>query len=147
MSAKQLIANLKKLGANADKAIAQGVYMTAQQVRNTAVASIQAQSSGDTVTRYSQGGNEYTHVASAPGDAPNTDTGTLVRSIAVEPAAPAVGMFVGSGIDYALFLEMGARGGSLQPRPWLMPAIDANRANLNANIAKAVNRMVQNVGK
>ena len=145
MSAKQLIANLKKLGANADKAIAQGVYMTAQQVRNAAVASIQAQSSGDTVTRYSQGGNEYTHVASAPGDAPNTDTGTLVRSIAVEPAAPAVEMFVGSGIDYALWLETGTT--KMRPRPWLMPAIDANRANLNANIAKAVNRMVQNVGK
>jgi HK97 gp10 family phage protein len=145
MSAKQLIANLKKLGANADKAIAQGVYMTAQQVRSAAVASIQAQSAGETVTRFSQGGNEYTHVASAPGDAPNTDTGSLVRSIAVEPAAPAAEMFVGSGIDYALFLELGTT--KMKPRPWLMPAIDANRANLNANIAKAVNRMVQNVGK
>ena len=145
MSANQLIRNLNKLGKGAKKAIAQGVFMTAQQVRTTAVKSIQSQSAGETVTRFSQGGNEYSHVASRPGDAPNTDTGALVRSIAVEPPLPAETMFVGSGIDYALWLETGTR--RMRPRPWLMPAVDANRAKLNDNIAKAVKRMVQNVGK
>jgi hypothetical protein len=145
MSAKQLMAALKKLGANAEKAIAQGVYMTAQQVRTDAVKSIQAQSAGETVTRYSQGGNPYNHVASRPGDAPNTDTGNLVKSIAVEPSKPSADMAVGSGLDYALWLETGTK--RMKPRPWLMPAVDANRKKLNDNITKAVNRMVQNVSK
>ena len=144
MSANDLIRNLNRLGRNSKKAIAQGVFMTAQQVRTAAVKSIQEQSQGETVTRISQAGNEYSHVTSRPGDAPNTDTGALVRSIAVEPPMPAETMFVGSGIDYALWLETGTR--RMRPRPWLMPAVDAHRSKLNDNIAKAVRRMLRNVG-
>lgn len=132
---------IKGLGAAGElirKAAANGVFATAQQVRNTAINSIQSQSQGRVVTRQSQGGNEYEHTASKPGDAPNTDTGALVRSISVEPQMPDLEMFVGSGIEYAPFLEYGTK--RMAPRPWLQPAVDANAKKLKSNIETQIQR-------
>ena len=136
---RELIRALQKLGPRATAAINQGVYLTAQQVRGDAIRSIQSQSQGETVTRYSQGGNSYEHTASAPGDAPNTDTGKLVQSIAIEPTQPAETVSVGTGVEYGEFLEVGTT--KMEPRPWLTPAMDGNRASLRNNIANAVRRL------
>ena len=139
---KELMKALKKLGAGATKALRQGINATAQQVRNTAVKSIQQVSQGETVTRYSQGGRPYNHTASVAGDAPNTDTDALVKSIAVEQPNDNTA-FVGSGLDnppYPLWLEFGTS--KMKPRPWLQPALDANIGNLNTNISKAVQRLI-----
>lgn len=136
---KELMKALKKLGAGATKALRQGINATAQQVRNTAVKSIQQVSQGETVTRYSQGGNAYNHTASVAGEAPNTDTGALVKSVAVEQPSDTTA-FVGSGLEYAPYLEFGTT--KMKPRPWLQPALDANISNLNANITKAVQRLI-----
>lgn len=136
---KELIAALNRLGVRASKAMRQGINATAQQVRNTAVKSIQQVSQGETVTRYSQGGQPYSHVASVAGDAPNTDTGALVKSIAVEQESD-LAAFVGSGLEYAPYLEFGTR--KMRSRPWLQPAADANAKNLTVNITRAVQRLL-----
>lgn len=91
------------------------------------------------------GGKAYegrggTHIASKPGDAPNVDTGALIRSIAVENPVP-MQVFVGTSIEYGLWLEVGT--GTIAARPWLIPANEAERKNLPKRIAEALRREIQ----
>ena len=120
---EQLRANLKALkgryGDDVSKAINQG----AQVVRTAAIKSIQKKSPGKTVIRYRNGGKAYTHTAAAEGYAPNTDTGRLVQSILVEVEPD--GATVGSNLDYAGRLEFGTS--QMGARPWLIPALEANK--------------------
>ncbi len=85
--------------------------------------------------------------ASAPGEAPAVRTGVLQSSVShTQPKMGIDGIihcYVGSDIDYALYLELGvkrqdigieAEGGDwrVAPRPWLRPALDMNRAAIVA---------------
>jgi HK97 gp10 family phage protein len=76
------------------------------------------------------------HIASSPGEAPSTDTGRLVSSIQHWTSSDGLSIAVGSQVDYATYLEFGTR--YMQPRPFLGPAIDMNRAEIIANIKKAL---------
>jgi len=130
--AEQLNRNLRQFGVNAQKEIQSAVDATTQQVRSTAIRLIQAQSNGatyDSILRTingqvvpvgSRAGNNLsaTHTASAPGDAPNTDTGGLVSSIRAN-----VGRMEGvvfSDVQYAPYLEFGTQ--NMAERPFLWPA-------------------------
>ncbi len=123
------------LGRDMEKALAQGVFLTAQDIRTHAIKSIQKQNFGTYTTRSRQGGGTYTHIAAAPGMAPNTDTGKLVNSIAVEMDWKDASAEIGSNLDYSSFLEFGTV--EMEPRPWLSPAVDANRGNMQENLVKA----------
>lgn len=125
---------LLSLGKDMEDAMKKGVFLTAQQIRTHAIKSIQNQSFGTYVTRSRQGGGVYSHIAAAPNSAPNTDTGKLVSSIAVEMDGNKAEADVGSNLDYSAFLEMGTT--QMEPRPWLMPAVNAERDNLTKNIVK-----------
>lgn len=60
---------------------------------------------------------------SNPFDPPNLDTGRLNKSIMVEPLRPSINnnvFYVGTNLDYGLFLEYGTV--DMAPRPWLYPA-------------------------
>lgn len=141
----ELIRKMQSLGADMEKALERGVRKTANQVRNTAIKSIQNQTVGTYVTRYSQRGKAYQHVASKEGDAPNTDTGALVNSIAVENKKGEAVSFVGSGLDYAKYLELGTK--QMGARPWLMPALNTNIGNLEKNIVKQAMNMIKQKAK
>ena len=138
----ELKSKLLSLGRDMDKALANGVFLTANDVRTDAIKSIQEQSFGSYVQRSRQGGEgTYTHVASKPGSAPNTDNGGLVRSIAVEMNWSKREAFVGSNLDYGAFLELGTK--NMDPRPWLEPALRKNMGNLNRNLSKAADAAIQ----
>lgn len=62
------------------------------------------------------------HQASAPGQAPATDTGGLVNSINWRTFNRGLSAEVGSNIFYAHFLEEGTS--KMAPRPWLQPAYE-----------------------
>lgn len=141
----ELIRKMRALGADMEKALERGVKQTANQVRNTAIRSIQNQTIGTYVTRYSQSGKPYQHVASKSGDAPNTDTGALVNSIAVENKKGEAVSFVGSGLDYAKYQELGTK--QMGARPWLMPALNTNIGNLEKNIVKQAMNMIKQKAK
>ena len=141
----ELIRKMQSLGADMEKALERGVKQTASQVRNSAIKSIQNQTVGTYVTRYSQGGKAYQHVASKAGDAPNTDTGALVNSIAVENEKGKAVSRVGSGLDYAKYLELGTK--QMGARPWLMPALNTNIGNLESNIVKQAMNMIRQKAK
>jgi hypothetical protein len=62
------------------------------------------------------------HLASAPGEAPATDTGNLAGSIYSRMTGKLVGES-GSTAEYAAVLELG--GAHIEPRPALTPAVKA----------------------
>ena len=98
------------------------VNRTAQNIRNTAVRSIQKQSPGG--VEYEKYNPRRSHVASAPGQPPNTDTGRLAGSIrAVESGKPTA--HVDALADYARALEFGTR--NMAARPFMTPAVEAER--------------------
>lgn len=70
------------------------------------------------------------HRASAPGEAPASDSGRLMRSYTHMVGVDTNGAYVdvGTNIDYAPFLEFGTS--KMLPRPHLRPAIDSARAEL-----------------
>ena len=138
--AREILRNIKRFGGDAEKLEKQAVFATANAIKNTAVKSIQNQSFGSYVTRYSQGGKAYNHVAAKAGSAPNTDTGNLVKSINTQPLAPAKTMYVGVNADYGTWLEFGTR--NMAARPFLTPAMNENDDFLEDYLAKKLKALI-----
>lgn len=136
----EVLQGLNKLGETGQREARRAVQATAQKVRSDAIESISRERSiGREYELYSP---RRTHVASAPGDAPNTDTGALVRSIkAVNLSGPAAK--VGTPQDYGWFLEFGTR--QMAPRPWLIPAAQKNRRFLVDKLREAIERAARDV--
>jgi hypothetical protein len=65
--------------------------------------------------------NDKVHRASAPGEAPATDTGTLVNSIYNESRGK-YSKAIGSRLDYAYYLEFGTF--KMAKRPSWIPAVE-----------------------
>ena len=135
--------NLTALAGKYGQAIADAAFAGGQLVRGTAIQSIQSTSNGGEVTRSRLGGGQYTHTVSAEGDAPNTDTGRLVSSIQVEVEADDV--FVGSTLECAGYLEFGTT--RMTERPWLNPALEQNRRNIERLFQTGVNRVSRQDGE
>jgi hypothetical protein len=75
------------------------------------------------------------HRASAPGQAPATDTGALVASTyftKVDDLTAAIG----SRLDYAFFLEFGTM--KMEPRPSWVPAAERNAPRLQKRLEKII---------
>jgi len=80
------------------------------------------------------------HQASAPGQAPQTDTGRLVNSITFDR----VGQFtatVGSKLVYAMYLEFGTR--HIAQRPFFRPAVKRIRPKFIKRLEAALSRATQ----
>jgi HK97 gp10 family phage protein len=144
-----MLGNFKDYEKRVGKTVAAAMISGAHLVAGDARRSIQEVSQGETVTRYHEGRKSKTHVASKAGDAPNTDTGQLVKSIQVEPKADAV--YVGisrSGVfEYALALEYGNRKGTLKERPFMRPALEKNRKKIKAMVTQALNKQAKEFNK
>lgn len=115
-------------------------------VETEAKKSIQEVGMGTHVIRYRNGGSKKSHIAAKPGIAPNTDTGALVRSVVTEIKGDSV--FVGSSLEYAAYLEFGtlnkADGSEHNAaRPFLQPALEANKGKIKDLFAEAVKDAVR----
>ena len=89
---------------------------------------------------YTRGGGQNlsrTHQASAPGQAPATDTGTLVSSIYFEQNTK-LSATVGSRLAYAYWLEFGTT--KIAPRPSWMPAVEAAAPKFKRRLEAAIAR-------
>lgn len=122
---------LNAIDSGVDKAIRVG----ALSVEATAVKKIQrGTKTGNIYTRGS-----ITHQSSAEGEAPATDTGALVKSIAAVKAIGGSGdWLVGSNLKYASYLEFGTT--DMKPRPWINPSLEQNRRHIEALIKKALRK-------
>lgn len=79
------------------------------------------------------------HTASAPGEAPASDTGVLLGSIYHENKGP-LSAIVGSRIAYAAYLEFGTR--RIAPRPAWVPEVEQTRPEFVNDIRAALGRAV-----
>lgn len=112
---KKIAEYAKKAPRRLDQVLTKAAFNT----HNFAVTAIQQ---GAKSGREYRRGNK-THIASAPGQAPATDTGNLVQNITVKKEGP-LRYSVGSRKDafYGFWLEFGTS--DMAPRPWLQPAYD-----------------------
>lgn len=74
------------------------------------------------------------HRASAPGEAPASDTGTLVRSIITSHDTTKFTLIVHAKAKYALWLEEGTR--RMKPRPFMSVALKNKKAQIVALFTK-----------
>jgi HK97 gp10 family phage protein len=109
---------LAALGDEVREATGRVVQETAQDLE--AAIKLEIQQGAKTGRVYRRGG--VSHRASAPGEAPASDTGTLIGSIQHE-RENAHAYSVGSRLDYAAFLEYGTS--RMAARPFFRPAAEA----------------------
>jgi len=120
------------------------VDATTQKVRTDAIKSIQRGVKSGRIYERSPGQNlSQTHQASAPGEAPATDTGTLVSSI--KAATKQLNGRVYSDLKYSFWLEYGTV--SMEPRPFLNPALQANKQYFVDQLTKAVQRATEDFNR
>lgn len=80
-----------------------------------------------------------THQASAPGEAPASDTGRLVNSVTAYLNGTALESFVVAGrgiVKYAAMLEFGTS--KMAARPFMFPALEKSKGWIQERLAKAV---------
>lgn len=132
---KALTDQLIALGADADDVIEGAVFDLANETRNLAVAGI---SGGSKTGRTYRRGN-VTHIASAPGQYPASDTGRLAGSIrAIISGTTAI---VGTNVAYGTMLEFGTS--RMAARPWLLPSFKAASIGLEKGLKAAIEARVK----
>lgn len=124
---KELRAALKNLGPEVEAKLRTLVVRIATLVQADAVRSIQRGSK--TGRTYKRG--SVSHRASAPGEAPATDSGSLASSI--QRVDDGIQAAVGTGLEYGKMLEFGTR--HILARPWLNPALEKNRQAWESGLA------------
>ena len=121
-----------------DKQLKQIIAVGGQMVMNEAKQSIHSHgSSGRTYEKYNP---RRTHTASSSGNPPNTDTGYLANNIYLEIDTDGLGADVESRAEYSEFLEFGTS--KMLPRPFLQPALEANRRKIIQMFARLKSRGV-----
>ena len=130
--------NLRLLQNGLDKELTNVLRGGGQLIRGEAIRSIQTgPKSGRTYEKYNP---RRTHKASAPGQAPASDTGNLVSQIM--SVADGKNTLVESRAEYSKFLEFGTS--KMLPRPFLFPATQRSKKK----IAMAIfNRVVSEIRK
>jgi hypothetical protein len=129
----QVLAAIARVGVNAQAEIANAVQ--SQALTMTSNVKRQIQKPPKTGRIYKRG--TRSHRASAPYQAPATDTGTLVSSIYYTQDGP-YSATIGSRLPYAYHLEYGTM--RMRPRPtWALEAFSAQQA-LRAKINEVMER-------
>lgn len=132
---------LAEFGINADRQLADIVNGTAQNVRTHAVRSVQRGPKTGEV--YEKINPRRTHRASAPGEAPATDTGRLANDIKADIQGKNATVF--TDVEYAPFLEFGTR--TIEPRPFLFPALEKERPAWNRRLNAIVDQAAKGIIK
>lgn len=120
------------------KAAFRGLVRATEMVRNEAISLIQnGQKTGRIYRRHG-----VVHQASAPGEAPASDTGALVNSIVTEYNYAELTGIVRAKLQYGNFLEYGTQ--TIEPRPFMRPALatvrSAGRKIISEEIARELAR-------
>ena len=117
-----------------DEAIDRGVLATAVQVQSEAIVSI---SSRPTRGREYKRGKKK-HIASLPGNPPNTDKGGLVAdlSMGLRHVKGSKVAYVFSTLDYGAYLEL------IMDRAFLRPALEAKKGRLKPNIENQAKKIL-----
>ena len=133
--------NLKLLQNGLDKELTNVLRGGGQLIRGEAIRSIQSgPKSGHTYEKYNP---RRTHKASAPGQAPASDTGNLVSQIM--RVADGKNTLVESRAEYSKFLEFGTS--KMLPRPFLFPASEKSTKKIVQVLIQKLNKVAQGLKK
>lgn len=128
---------MRKLQGRTDMTMEKAVASIANRIRTTAI---------DLIHKGPKTGIMYgDHQASAPGEAPATDTGDLARSVKIRRDSDGKTWYVVAGAAYASYLEFGTE--LMEPRPFMTPAFVEALPNLKDEIWKAWKDHKQSLSK
>lgn len=138
-TADALVKVLDEVPAKAERGLRRAVARAALRVEGEAKESIQR--GVKTGRLYRTYNKKKLHRASAPGEAPATDTGTLVSRLSHQISSGGLEAVVGSDVDYGSYLEFGTRG--MAARPFLRPALKNNAAEFLQDVDEAIMEALQ----
>ena len=135
---EQLQRQLRRLAGDLREEAGRTVLATAIEMRADIVTSIQrGPASGVT---YRKTNPTRTHTASAPGQAPMSDTGRLANSITFDRVGDLTAS-VGSNLNYAPWLEYGTS--RMAARPFFRPAVERMRPIYIGKLEDIIRRATQ----
>ena len=139
---KKVLSQLNRLQKDMEVPFQEVVKGGGQQIRNEAIKSIQTGSKSGIV--YQMYNPRREHRASAPGEAPASDTGNLVSKITVKQKSKNI-VNVESNANYSAYLEYGTS--KMQPRPFMLPAFEKSKKPIINAVFNRVKRKIQEYTK
>lgn len=131
---QEVQAAIRAFGAQVEKGVSDAIAATALETLTDVRKSIQGPPK--TGREYPRGKNgSKIHRASAPGEAPATDTGALVSSTYFTKV-DAFTAAIGSRLEYAFHLEFGTR--KMEARPSWVPAAEKNIPRLEKRLRRVI---------
>ena len=139
---KKALKQLKTLQKDLEPDFQEIVKGGAQLIRGEAIKSIQSGAKSGIV--YEKYNPRRTHRASAPGEAPASDTGNLVSKIIVRQDGKDK-TNVESNAHYSAYLEYGTS--KMEPRPFMFPAFEKSRKPIEQAVFKRVVKKIEEMTK
>ena len=139
---KKVLKQLNRLQKDMEVPFQEIVKGGGQLIRGEAIKSIQ--SGGKSGVMYQKYNPRREHRASAPGQAPASDTGNLVSKIIVKQKTKNV-VNVESNADYSAFLEYGTS--KMEARPFMLPAFEKSKKPIINAVFKRVKNKIEEYTK
>ena len=132
---------LQAVASYTEAEVKEAVRVTALGIMADAVRRIQrGPATGRLYQRYKP---RRQHRASAPGEAPQSDTGRLAGSVQVDNRGEVAD--VGTNLDYGEYLEHGTT--KMAARPWLFPAAKRWQRKFQQLLERAIQRAGQRASR
>lgn len=132
--AKKIRRQIRRAQSRMRDDLPKAIFKALNLIRSDAIKSVQY---GTKTGRLYKVGRKTLHRASAPGQAPASNTGNLARSVVVQIDTDGRGGDVVARAEYAAALEFGTS--KIAPRPFMYPAARFNRDKIVKLIRDAIN--------
>ncbi len=129
---------MQKLSADAERHVSDAVNATGVELRGDIVKRYQRSAATGRV--YQKSNPKRTHQASAPGEAPATDTGRLASSV-VFSRAGRLAAEVETEVAYGAMLEFGTQ--NIAMRPAWRPAVEAMQPKFQKRLEAALRKAMK----
>ncbi len=129
---------MQKLSADAERYVSDAVNATGIELRGDIVKRYQRSAATGRV--YQKSNPKRTHQASAPGEAPATDTGRLASSV-VFSRAGRLAAEVETKVAYGAMLEFGTQ--NIAMRPAWRPAVEAMQPKFQKRLEAALRKAMK----
>jgi HK97 gp10 family phage protein len=135
-----LLKKLQNLDTESKKSINAEIFKAVNKMKNSTIDAIQTPSEGRAYKRRGK-----THIASKPGEAPNIDTGILLKSIIADISPNIFTGIMGvrnrEALKYALYLEFGTS--KMAARPFLKPSFNKHKKEAKEKILNAIKQALR----
>jgi hypothetical protein len=137
MALKVVFNNFSRISKQIDREVSKVVADTTDSVAASMKLRITTGSKTGRIYKKSKTGKS--HQASAPGEAPASDTGNLVNSIEARIENKTTGV-VDIGAEYAAPLEFGTEDKRIARRPFVTPSVEEHRESFEKDLKAAIDK-------